>query len=113
MFRRTLRGSVSAVACAAAVALAMAGCKVDVPAAAGTDPAAGPGSDPGSRGPVRWSSSPARGSPPVYGLINGARRSIDVTMYEFADNHCGTRPGGGRQTRRTGSGDPGRAKIEY
>ena len=41
------------MACAAAVALAVAGCKVDVPAAAGTDPAAGPGpaagqgSDPG------------------------------------------------------------------
>ena len=28
---------------------------------------------------------PTAGFSPVYGLINGARRSIDVTMYEFAD----------------------------
>jgi cardiolipin synthase A/B len=28
---------------------------------------------------------PAAGFSPVYSLVNGARRSIDVTMYEFAD----------------------------
>jgi phosphatidylserine/phosphatidylglycerophosphate/cardiolipin synthase-like enzyme len=28
---------------------------------------------------------PSAGFSPVYGLINGARHSIDVTMYEFAD----------------------------
>ena len=28
---------------------------------------------------------PAAGFSPVYSLVNGARRSIDVTMYEFSD----------------------------
>jgi cardiolipin synthase A/B len=28
---------------------------------------------------------PGAGFSPVYALINGARRSIDVTMHEFAD----------------------------
>ena len=82
------RASAGAVACAAAVLLALTGCKIDPPAAAG----AGSAADPAAQGPgpglARVGAlivEPAAGFSPVYGLINGARRSIDVTMYEFAD----------------------------
>ena len=103
MFRRTLRASAAAVACAAAVALAVTGCKVDVPAAAGTGSAAGQGpavgqgpaarqsaavgqgSDPGLTRSGPLIIEPGAGFSPVYDLIDGARHSIDVTMYEFAD----------------------------
>ena len=97
MFRRILRASAAAVACAAAVALAVTGCKVDVPAAAGTGsaagqgpavrqgPAVGQGSDPGLTRSGPLIIEPGAGFSPVYDLINGARHSIDVTMYEFAD----------------------------
>jgi phosphatidylserine/phosphatidylglycerophosphate/cardiolipin synthase-like enzyme len=80
----------------AAVTLAVAGCKVDVPAAAGTGSAgqaqaagqadpAGASSDPGPTRAGPLIIEPGAGFSPVYSLINGARRSIDVTMYEFAD----------------------------
>ena len=82
------RASAGTVACAAAVLLALTGCKIDPPAAAGAgsavDPAAqGPG--PGLARVGALIVEPTAGFSPVYGLINGARRSIDVTMYEFAD----------------------------
>jgi cardiolipin synthase A/B len=88
MFR--IRASASAVACVAAVALAVAGCKVDVPAAAGTASGgeagqAGQSSDPGPTRSGPLIIEPGAGFSPVYGLINGARHSIDVTMYEFDD----------------------------
>jgi phosphatidylserine/phosphatidylglycerophosphate/cardiolipin synthase-like enzyme len=103
MFRRTLRASAAAVVCAAAVALTVTGCKVDVPAAAGTGsaagqgpavgqgpvvgqgPAVGQGSDPGLTRSGPLIIEPRAGFSPVYDLIDGARHSIDVTMYEFAD----------------------------
>jgi len=85
-----IRACASALACLAAVTLAVAGCKVSVPAAAGTDPAgaagqAGGSSDPGPTRAGPLVIEPGAGFSPVYGLINGARHSIDVTMYELAD----------------------------
>ena len=91
MLRRRARSLASALALAAAVTLAMAGCKVNVPAAAGTGSVPGQSVDPGqASGPGLTRSGPliiepGAGFSPVYSLINGARRSIDVTMYEFAD----------------------------
>jgi cardiolipin synthase A/B len=82
------RASVGAAAWVAAVLLAVTGCKIDTPAAA----SAGSAADPAAQGPgpglTRVGAliiEPTAGFSPVYGLINGARRSIDVTMYEFAD----------------------------
>jgi cardiolipin synthase len=84
MFRRNARASAAALVCVAAVTLAVAGCKVDSPAAA-AGPAAGPGPDPGVTRAGALIIEPGAGFSPVYGLINGARHSIDVTIYEFAD----------------------------
>jgi cardiolipin synthase A/B len=100
---------VSAVASAAMV-LAVAGCKIQVPSAAqastgspaqaaasgaGQAAASGAGQAAASgagqaaaSGETRAGAliiEPGGGFSPVYHLINGARRSIDVTMYEFAD----------------------------
>jgi cardiolipin synthase A/B len=88
MFR--IRVAVQAVACLAIVTLAVAGCKVDVPVAAGTGSAGQAGQSDGSPdpGPTRSGPliiEPGAGFSPVYGLIDGARHSIDVTMYEFDD----------------------------
>ena len=93
MLRRRALTPVAAVACAAAVTLAAAGCKVSLqPAAQG---AQGGGSAQGQAGPDTVTSAsggsdrlyvePGAGFSPVYSLINSARHSIDVTMYEFAD----------------------------
>src|SRR5579862_3698853 len=81
------RISACAVACVAVVALAITGCKVDVPTAAstGSDPAAGHAPDPGVTRAGSLIIEPGAGFSPVYSLINGARHSIDVTMYEFTD----------------------------
>jgi hypothetical protein len=81
------RASAGAVACIAAVLLAVTGCKIDPPAAAGSTagPAAGQGPGPGPTRVGALIIEPTAGFSPVYGLINGARHSIDVTMYEFAD----------------------------
>ena len=93
MFRA--RASASALVCIAVVMLAVAGCKIDPPAAAGADRASADsasadsaGQEPGP-GATRVGAliiEPGAGFSPVYGLINGARHSIDVTMYEFADS---------------------------
>ncbi len=82
-----VRISACAVACVAALALAITGCKVDVPTAAGTgsDPAAGHAPDPGAIRAGSLIIEPGAGFSPVYALIDGARHSIDVTMYEFTD----------------------------
>jgi cardiolipin synthase len=93
MLRRRALTPVAVVACAAAVTLAAAGCKVSLqPAAQG---AQGGGSAQGQAGPDTVTSAsggsdrlyvePGAGFSPVYSLITGARHSIDVTMYEFAD----------------------------
>jgi cardiolipin synthase A/B len=88
-----IRASVSAVACLAIVTLAVAGCKVDVPVATGTGSSGDTGQagqtggnpDPGPTQSGPLIIEPGAGFSPVYGLIDGARRSIDVTMYEFDD----------------------------
>ncbi|HLK73456.1 MAG TPA: phospholipase D-like domain-containing protein [Streptosporangiaceae bacterium] len=73
---------------AAAVLLAVTGCKIDAPAAAGAGPAAETGGQAPVPGLTRAGAlviEPGAGFSPVYGLINGARHSIDMTMYELAD----------------------------
>jgi cardiolipin synthase A/B len=85
MFRRNARASAAALVCVAAVTLAVAGCKIDPPAAAAAGPAAGPGPDPEVTRAGALIIEPGAGFSPVYGLISGARHSIDVTMYEFDD----------------------------
>ena len=82
------RASVGAVAFVAAMLLAVTGCKIDPPAAASAGSAADPAAQEPGPGLTRVGAliiEPTAGFSPVYGLINGARRSIDVTMYEFAD----------------------------
>lgn len=83
------RASAGAVVCVAAMLLAVTGCKIDPPAAASAGSAAGPaagqGPGPGLTRVGTLIIEPSAGFSPVYGLINGARRSIDVTMYEFVD----------------------------
>ncbi len=71
-----------------------------------------PGPSPRARG--RCASSPSRrpGSARSTQLINGAKSSIDLTMYELIDHHRGERPGRGGQARRRRAGDPGRAPGE-
>jgi cardiolipin synthase A/B len=87
MSRRSVLASGSAVAAVAAVMLA--GCKIQPTDAAGST--TGPDAVAAQSGSSAVSRSgslivePAAGFSPVYHLINGARHSIDVTMYEFAD----------------------------
>jgi len=103
MFGRSALASISAAAALALLLLAAAGCKIQVGSQAqassgqansgqaGAGPAgAGPaGAGPsGSPGVTRAGSliiEPGAGFSPVYKLINGTRRSIDMTMYEFSD----------------------------
>jgi cardiolipin synthase len=88
MFGRSVLGSASAVAGAAAVMLGVSGCKVEAPIAAQATASASVAAQSGTpavtqSGPLV--TEPGAGFSTVYKLINGARRSIDVTMYEFAD----------------------------
>ena len=88
MFRRSALATVTAIAALAAVLLGVAGCKVDVPAAAGPSSGTSDAVQAASSGVARAGSlviEPGAGFSPVYSLINGAKHSIDVTMYEFAD----------------------------
>src|ERR1700722_163809 len=88
------RASAPALVCIAVVMLAVAGCKIDPPAAASADPAstdsagpaAGPEPGPGATRVGALIIEPGAGFSPGYGLIKGARHSIDMTMYEFADS---------------------------
>jgi cardiolipin synthase A/B len=82
MFRRSALVSVSAVA---AGLLAVAGCKAQLTAGA---PAQATAAAAAQSGPVKAGQliiEPGAGFSPVYSLINGAKHSIDITMYEFAD----------------------------
>jgi phosphatidylserine/phosphatidylglycerophosphate/cardiolipin synthase-like enzyme len=68
--------------------LAVAGCKVDAPTAAQGTASAAVQTQAGTSavtqsGPLII--EPGAGFGPIYSLINGAKHSIDVTMYEFAD----------------------------
>jgi phosphatidylserine/phosphatidylglycerophosphate/cardiolipin synthase-like enzyme len=88
MFRRSALATVTVTASVAAVLLGVAGCKVDVPSAAGSSSGTSDAVQAASSGVTRAGSlviEPGAGFSPVYSLINGAEHSIDVTMYEFAD----------------------------
>jgi phosphatidylserine/phosphatidylglycerophosphate/cardiolipin synthase-like enzyme len=87
MLRRSALTPV-AVAGVATLMLTAAGCKVNLQAQGATAAQAQAGPDTvtsASGGSDRVFVEPAAGFSPVYSLINGARHSIDVTMYEFAD----------------------------
>jgi cardiolipin synthase A/B len=84
----------SAAAVAAAMGLAVAGCKVQFSTPGpGSSPAPAPSatSAPATSGPSTAASAgpliiePNAGFSPVYNFIDHARHSIDVTMYEFSD----------------------------
>jgi phosphatidylserine/phosphatidylglycerophosphate/cardiolipin synthase-like enzyme len=81
-----IRRRAQALAGLATVMLALAGCKVQVPTAAqATNSAAVQAPPSGVTRAGALIVEPGAGFSPVYGLIDGARHSIDVTMYEFAD----------------------------
>jgi cardiolipin synthase len=70
------------------VVLAVAGCKVQVPSAAQASAGTTGAVQAGTSGVTREGSlvvEPGAGFSSVYNLIDGAKRSIDVTMYEFSD----------------------------
>ena len=72
----------------ATVLLAGAGCKVQVPSAAQASAGTTGAVQAGTSGVTRAGSlvvEPGAGFSSVYDLINDAKRSIDVTMYEFSD----------------------------
>ena len=88
MFRRSALPTV--VAGIGVVLLAAAGCKVQIQDAspAGASGAASSAAVTGTSSISRAGSltiEPSGGFSPVYGLINKARHSINVTMYEFSD----------------------------
>ena len=89
MFGRSALASAFTAASLAAVLLAATGCKVQV-GSAGPGQLGPSGAGPaGSPGVTRAGSlivEPGAGFSPVYNLIDGARHSIDVTMYEFSDD---------------------------
>src|SRR3984957_20284139 len=92
MARRSALASAFAVIGLAAGTLALAGCKVEAPTAAqataSATASAAVQAQPGTSAVTRSGPlviEPGAGFSPVYSLITGARHSIDVTMYEFAD----------------------------
>src|SRR6188472_306215 len=85
MFRRS---ALSAAASLAVVLLAVTGCKIQVSGAAPGDTSTADAVQAGTSGVTRSGPliiEPGAGFSPVYSLINGARHSIDMTMYEFSD----------------------------
>ena len=89
MFGRSALASASAAAASlAVVVLAVAGCKVQVPSAAQASAGTASAVQARTSGVTRAGSlvvEPGAGFSSVYNLINGAKHSIDVTMYEFSD----------------------------
>jgi hypothetical protein len=95
MIRRSVLSPAGVLAGVAATMLVLTGCKVQVPTAAqasgsstAVQAASGSGAGSGSGGVSRAGSlivEPGAGFSPVYSIIGGAKHSIDVTMYEFAD----------------------------
>ena len=85
MFRRT---ALPVAASLTVVLLAVTGCKIQVSGAAADGASTADAMQAGTSGVTRSGPlivEPGAGFSPVYRLINGARHSIDVTMYEFAD----------------------------
>src|ERR1700722_7751562 len=88
MARRSALASAFAVLGLAAGTLAVAGCKVQAPTAAQATASAAVQGQSGTSAVTRSGPlviEPGAGFSPVYSVIKGARHSIDVTMYEFAD----------------------------
>ena len=89
MLGRSALASASATAASlVVVVLAVAGCKVQVPSAAQASAGTTGAVQAGTSEVTRAGSlvvEPGAGFSSVYNLINGAKRSIDVTMYEFSD----------------------------
>jgi cardiolipin synthase len=89
MLGRSALASASATAASlAVVVLAVAGCKVQVPSAAQASAGTTGAVQAATSGVTRAGSlvvEPGAGFSSVYNLINGAKHSIDVTMYEFSD----------------------------
>ncbi len=82
------RALASAATSLAVVMLAVAGCKVQVPSAAQASTGTSDAVQARTSGVTRAGSlvvEPGAGFSSVYNLINGAKHSIDVTMYEFSD----------------------------
>jgi cardiolipin synthase A/B len=85
MFRRS---ALAAAASLAVVLLAVTGCKIQVSDAAPGGTSTAGAVQAGTSGVTRSGQlivEPGAGFSPVYSLINGARHSIDMTMYEFSD----------------------------
>ena len=85
MFRRS---ALPAAASLAVVLLAVTGCKIQVSAADPGGTSTAGAVQAGTSGVTRSGPlivEPGAGFSPVYSLINGARHSIDMTMYEFSD----------------------------
>src|SRR5690349_16034552 len=85
MFRRS---ALSAAASLAVVLLAATGCKVQASGAAPDGTSTAGAVQAGTSGVTRSGPlivEPGAGFSPLYSLISGARRTIDVTMYEFSD----------------------------
>jgi hypothetical protein len=84
MFRRS---ALPVAASLTVVLLAATGCKIQVSGAAADGASTADAVQAGSSGVTRSGPlivEPGAGFSPVYSLINGARHSIDVTMYEFS-----------------------------
>jgi phosphatidylserine/phosphatidylglycerophosphate/cardiolipin synthase-like enzyme len=88
MIRRSALSPAGVMVVLATGMLLLAGCKVQVPTAAQATTSGAAQSPSVTAGVTRSGAlivEPGAGFSPVYRLINGARHSIDVTMYEFAD----------------------------
>jgi cardiolipin synthase A/B len=84
MIRPRAQAAAKAVAAAAATLLVLAGCKpLTTAGAAPAAPDPAGTAAPAQSGPLI--TEPQAGFSPVYHLIKHARRSIDLTMYEFSD----------------------------
>ena len=88
MFGSAVLGPPLPLVSLAVMVLAVAGCKVQVPSAAQASAGTTSAVQARTSGVTRAGSSvvePGAGFSSVYNLINGAKHSIDVTMYEFSD----------------------------
>ena len=87
MFRRS-RSAIPVAASLTVVLLAATGCKIQVSGAAADGASTASAVQAGTSVVTRSGPlivEPGAGFSPVYRLLGGARRSIDVTMYEFSD----------------------------
>src|SRR5436309_6596700 len=86
MFRRSALSAAASLA--VVLLLAVTGCKIQVSGAAPGGTSTAGAVQAGTSGVTRSGPlivEPGAGFSPVYSLINGARHSIDMTMYELSD----------------------------